>query len=347
MPKSTVVITGGAGFIGVNAAESFLQDGWHVILFDNLSRKGTDLNLRYLQKNYPGACEFVLGDIRFDYFPLVHAVARAELVLHLAAQVAVTTSIRRPVEDFEINAHGTFNLLEAVRESGNKPRVIYSSTNKVYGSMSDLEYVKEATRWRFRDLPEGVPESRPLDFHSPYGCSKGAADQYVHDYGRIYGIPTIVFRQSCIYGQRQFGIEDQGWVAWFLIAALLERPITVYGDGLQMRDLLHVNDLVAAYKCAASARDAAGAIYNIGGGPSRTMSVLELLNQLEQRLGKEIPVSYAAQRAGDQPVFVADIRKAERELEWQPAIDPMPGIQSLLDWIKANRQDIEQVVATF
>jgi len=347
LASRTVVITGGAGFIGVNAAEAFIRDGWHAILFDNLSRKGTDLNLRYLQQKYPAQFEFVLGDIRYDYFPLLHAVGRAQMVLHLAAQVAVTTSIARPVEDFEINARGTFNVLEAVRESGNRPLVIYSSTNKVYGGMPDVACVKSATRYSFRDFPDGIAESQPLDFHSPYGCSKGAADQYVHDYGRIYGIPTVVFRQSCIYGQRQFGVEDQGWVAWFTIAALLDRPITIYGDGLQVRDLLHVDDLVAAYRCAASKSGAAGKIFNMGGGPTRTLSLLELLAFLEERLAKKIPVSYAEPRAGDQPVFVADIRKAERELGWQPAIDPLPGIGLLLDWICQNRADVERVVATF
>jgi len=348
VPTRTVVITGGAGFIGVNAAEAFIRDGWHVILFDNLSRKGTDLNLRCLQQRFPAECEFVLGDIRYDYFSLLHAVGRAELVLHLAAQVAVTTSITRPIEDFEINARGTFNVLEAIRESGNKPLVIYSSTNKVYGGMPEVVCVKDATRYRFRDFPEGIAEDRPLDFHSPYGCSKGAADQYVHDYGRIYGIPSVVFRQSCIYGQRQFGVEDQGWVAWFSIAALLERPITIFGDGLQMRDLLHVDDLVAAYKLAAAdpARTA-GAIYNMGGGPSRTLSLLELLAFLEDRLAKKIPVSHAEPRAGDQPVFVADIRKIERELGWRPTIDPLPGVELLLDWLCQNRRDVERVVEAF
>ncbi len=348
MAGKTVVITGGAGFIGVNAAEAFIRDGWHVVLFDNLSRKGTDLNLRFLRQKYPTECEFVLGDVRYDYFSLLHTVARAELVLHLAAQVAVTTSIVRPIEDFEINARGSFNVLEAVRESGNKPLVIYSSTNKVYGGMPDAVCVKSETRYSFRDFPDGIAEDRPLDFHSPYGCSKGAADQYVHDYGRIYGIPTVVFRQSCIYGQRQFGVEDQGWVAWFSIAALLNRPITVYGDGLQVRDLLHVDDLVAAYKSAASdpAR-AAGKIFNMGGGPTRTLSLVELLAFLEKRMGKKIPVGHSEPRAGDQPVFVADIRKAERELNWRPKIDPLPGIEMLLNWIESNRADVERVVATF
>ena len=348
LPGKTVVITGGAGFIGVNAAESFIRDGWHVILFDNLWRKGTDLNLRYLRQKYPANCEFVLGDVRYDDFSLLRTVGRAELVLHLAAQVAVTTSIVRPIEDFEINAHGSFNVLEAVREAGNKPLVIYSSTNKVYGGMPDVVCVKEATRYRFRDFPAGISEEQPLDFHSPYGCSKGAADQYVHDYGRIYGIPTVVFRQSCIYGQRQFGVEDQGWVAWFSIAALLNRPITIYGDGLQVRDLLHVDDLLAAYKSAVNNPSrSAGQIFNMGGGPTRTLSLVELLAFLEKRMSKKIPISYAEPRAGDQPVFVADIRKAERELNWRPAVDPLPGIEKLLDWITENRADVERVVATF
>ena len=348
MAGKTVVITGGAGFIGVNAAEAFIRDGWHVILFDNLWRKGTDLNLRYLRQKYPNDCEFVLGDVRYDYFLLLHTVGRAQLVLHLAAQVAVTTSIVRPIEDFEINARGTFNVLEAVRESGNKPLVIYSSTNKVYGGMPDVICVKDVTRYRFRDFPDGISEEQPLDFHSPYGCSKGTADQYVHDYGRIYGIPTVVFRQSCIYGQRQFGVEDQGWVAWFSIAALLNRPITIYGDGLQVRDLLHVDDLVAAYKSAAADPSrSAGKIFNMGGGPTRTLSLVELLAFLEKKMNKKIQVGRAEPRAGDQPVFVADIRKAERELNWRPKIDPLPGIDMLVDWIQENRADVERVVATF
>ncbi len=348
MTTRTVVITGGAGFIGVNAAEAFIRDGWHVIVFDNLSRKGTDLNLRYLRQKFPAECEFVQGDVRYDHYALLHAVGRAELVLHLAAQVAVTTSIVRPIEDFEINARGTFNMLEAVRESGNRPMVIYSSTNKVYGGMPDVVCVKSDTRYSFRDFPQGIAEDRPLDFHSPYGCSKGAADQYVHDYGRIYDIPTVVFRQSCIYGQRQFGVEDQGWVAWFSIAALLERPITIYGDGLQIRDLLHVDDLVAAYKAAVNRPEkSAGNIFNMGGGPTRTLSLVELLAFLEKRLEKKIPVGHAEPRAGDQPVFVADIRKAEGELGWRPMIDPLPGIGLLIDWILQNRTDVERVVQTF
>jgi CDP-paratose 2-epimerase len=345
MAAKTIVITGGAGFIGVNAAEAFIEDGWRTVIFDNLSRKGSDLNLNYLEQKYPGDCEFILGDVRYDYFSLLRAVGQADLVLHLAAQVAVTTSILRPLEDFDINARGTFNVLEAVRESGNQPLVVYSSTNKVYGSLPDVVCIPGKSRYTFRDFPSGIAEDRPLDFHSPYGCSKGAADQYVHDYGRIYDIPTVVFRQSCVYGQRQFGVEDQGWVAWFAIAAVLDRPIQIYGDGSQLRDLLHIDDLIRLYKCAAAdpARSA-GQIFNVGGGPTRTLSLIELLVLLEQQLATKIRVSYAAPRAGDQPVFVADIRKAEREFGWHPVIDPLPGIEMLLDWICENRVEVERVV---
>jgi CDP-paratose 2-epimerase len=214
--------------------------------------------------------------------------------------------------------------------------------------MSGIVCLKGATRWTFRDFPNGISETQPLDFHSPYGCSKGAADQYVHDYGRIYGIPTVVFRQSCIYGQRQFGVEDQGWVAWFAIAAILERPIVLYGDGLQVRDLLHVDDLVAAYEAAIQKPErSAGQIFNIGGGPTRTLSLMELLAFLEKRLEKTISLSRREPRAGDQPIFVSDIRKAERALDWRPQIDPLPGIENLVDWIQANRADVERVISTF
>jgi CDP-paratose 2-epimerase len=214
--------------------------------------------------------------------------------------------------------------------------------------MEDVAVVKKGGRYEYRDYPHGISEERPLDFHSPYGCSKGAADQYVRDYSRIFGIPSVVFRQSCIYGPRQFGVEDQGWVAWFSIAAVLGRPITIYGDGMQLRDLLHVTDLVAAYRSAAADPSlVAGRIYNVGGGPARTLSLLELLSFLEERLGRKLPVLYAAPRAGDQPVFVADIRKIESELDWRPTIDPLEGIASLLDWVCRNRPDIEQVVGTF
>ena len=345
--KKTILVTGGAGFIGVNAAEAFIQDGWHVILLDNLSRKGTDLNLQYLLGRYAGECEFVHADVRSDPYRLLRAVESCEVVLHLAAQVAVTTSVVNPREDFDINARGTFNVLEAVREAGNRPLFIYSSTNKVYGGLEDVVVEEGATAYRFRDLPLGLPEERLLDFHSPYGCSKGAADQYVRDYSRIYGIPTVVFRQSCIYGPRQFGVEDQGWVAWFAIAALLGKPITVYGNGKQVRDLLHVGDLVAAYKCAvACPAKASGKVFNVGGGPNYTLSVLDLLGFLKVHLNKEILFDFSDWRPGDQPVFVSDIRRIEKDLGWTPAVAPIKGVETLVSWIRENQCLLERLFGT-
>ena len=341
------LIVGGAGFIGVNAAKHYAESGHAVTILDNLSRQGTSDNLKWILTEHPDI-RFVRAEIRSDQAVLETEAARCDVLLHLAAQVAVTASVADPRTDFAINALGTLNVLEAVRRASRPPILLFASTNKVYGAMEEVPVIRDGDRYRYQNLPSGVSEEHSLDFHSPYGCSKGAADQYVRDYARIYGLRTVVFRQSCIYGQRQFGVEDQGWVAWFSIAALLERPITIYGDGLQIRDLLHVNDLVAAYKAAAEKPDrAAGQIFNMGGGPSRTLSLVELLAFLEKRLEKKIPVGHAEPRAGDQPVFVADIRKAERELGWRPEIDPLPGIGMLIDWIQQNRADVERVVATF
>jgi len=341
------LITGGAGFIGVNAAAHAAQQGHSVTALDNLSRRGTQENLAWLRREFP-AVRAVSADICRDQGALDAAAAEADVILHLAAQVAVTTSVTDPRTDFEINALGTFNMLEAARRAPHPPMVVYSSTNKVYGGMEDVAIVQDGKRYRYEGLPEGAGEDRPLDFHSPYGCSKGAADQYIHDYARIYGLRTVVFRQSCIYGPHQFGVEDQGWVAWFSIAAVLGRPITIYGDGTQVRDLLHVTDLVAAYRCAAAHPSrAAGRVFNVGGGPARTLSLLELLSFLEERLGRRLPIDYAPSRAGDQPIFVADIRKIEGELGWRPTVGPLPGVESLLDWICRNRPDIERVVETF
>ena len=244
------LVTGGAGFIGSNLVARYLSRGRRRRLYDNLSRKGTEQNLKWLESLDGGPLEVVIGDIR-DYDELRRAAVDADRIFHLASQVAVTTSVTDPRSDFEINALGAFNLLEAARESGRRPFVLFSSTNKVYGGMESAGVEMTGDGYRYRDLPSGVSEEWPLDFHSPYGCSKGAADQYTRDYARIYGLPTVVFRQSCIYGPRQFGNEDQGWVAHFAISAAFGRPITVYGDGFQVRDVLHVDDLVAAFDRAA------------------------------------------------------------------------------------------------
>ena len=334
-----ILITGGAGFIGVNSAHYFAKKGHRVVIFDNLSRDGSGKNLEWIQSQCN--VEFFKGDLRkfVDLVDVFGNNGKFDLVLHLAAQVAVTTSVTDPYEDFEINALGTFNLLEATKRYSPDATFIYSSTNKVYGEMEDLNIVEKDGRYMYRDLSEGVDENRNLDFHSPYGCSKGTADQYCRDYYRIYGLKTIVLRQSCIYGYRQFGIEDQGWVAWFCIASALGKPITIYGDGKQIRDVLFIDDLIRAFELAyKNRRKAVGKIYNIGGGPENTMSLHELLNFLERQMGGKIPVSYDDWRPGDQKVFVGNITKAKKELGWQPTINPDQGVEKLYKWVAKNKR---------
>ncbi len=336
-----ILITGGAGFIGCNLAAACVQAGHKVTLFDNLSRRGSAANLAWLQETFgPTAFEFVQGDIR-DYPAILRAAAGQEAIYHLAAQTAVTTSVADPRTDFEINALGTFNVLEAARHAAHDPVFIFASTNKVYGGMEDAHAIELPTRYVLPDYPDGVPETRPLDFHSPYGCSKGAADQYVRDYARIYGLKSVVFRQSCIYGQRQMGVEDQGWVAWFVIAAVTGRPITIYGDGKQVRDLLHVDDLVRAFQLATTHIETTkGQVYNLGGGPANTLSIwAEFGPLLSELIGYQVvPAAYRDWRPGDQPVFIADIRKAEREFGWSPGIGVREGIARLVRWVEANRE---------
>ena len=340
----TYLITGGAGFIGTNAADYYLKNGHKVIVFDNLSRKGTDHNLTWLQEQHGEMLEFVKGDISKDFELLKETVVGVDVILHFAAQVAVTTSVIDPREDFEINALGSFNLLEAMRETKSEAVLIYASTNKVYGGMEDIEVVERGGRYQYKDLLSGVPENRLLDFHSPYGCSKGAADQYVRDYARIYGLKTVVFRQSCIYGYRQFGVEDQGWVAWFTIAAMLEKPLTIYGDGKQVRDVLFIEDLIRAYDMAIENIDkTAGEVYNIGGGPEYQLSLLELLNHLETFFDKKIPYKFDDWRPGDQPVFVCDVSKAEREFGWKPGISVAEGVKKLAAWIEDHKVMFEEL----
>jgi CDP-paratose 2-epimerase len=335
-----ILITGGAGFIGTHLAKHFADRGGRVAVFDNLSRKGSVPNLEWLRANIP-ALEFIRGDVR-DAAAVARAAQGREAVFHLAAQVAVTTSVTDPREDFEINALGTFNVLEAARLSGMNPIVVYSSTNKVYGGMDDARVVEEPGRYRLADLPLGVAETWPLDFHSPYGCSKGAGDQYVRDYARIYGLPTVVFRQSAIYGERQFGVEDQGWLAHFVICATLGRPITIYGDGKQVRDMLYVGDLARAFERAVDRiADVRGRVYNIGGGPAHTLTIWsEAGPMLEALCGRTLNVRHAGWRPGDQRVYVSDIRKAERELAWKPEMAPKEGIARLWAWAQENKDKL-------
>ena len=343
-PAPRVLITGGAGFIGVNAARRFLQDGWDVCVWDNLSRPGTGDNLQWL-KSF-GRFHFSGIDIRDEKTVTEHSQrGRYDLVLHCAGQVAVSASLTNPRHDLENNVLGTFNLLEAVRRFCPEALFIFASTNKVYGSLEGLAVVERNGRYEWAGCPEGVSESQPLDFHSPYACSKGAADQYVRDYSRIYGLATVCFRQSCIYGYRQFGMEDQGWVAWFLIAHALRRPITIFGDGKQTRDLLFIDDLIDAYCLAWRKRDlVAGQVYNIGGGPQNQYSVNQLVHWLEVEGGAPVEIGFAAPRQGDQKVFVADVRKALADFGWHPACPAEQGIRKLHRWVNANVELLREVL---
>jgi CDP-paratose 2-epimerase len=331
-----VVITGGAGFIGSNLARRLLGRGESVTIFDNFSRRGSQANLEWLHGECRARAEIVQGDLA-DAAVVMGALATADVIYHLGGQVAVTTSVQDPRTDFEANALGTFNVLEAARLSQRRPIVMYASTNKVYGALESAHVIEDDTRYHFESLPHGVPEDWPLDFHSPYGCSKGAGDQYVRDYARIYGLPTVVFRQSCIFGYRQFGIEDQGWLAWMVIAALTGRPITIYGNGKQVRDVLFIDDLLDAYDAAVERIDAAaGQVYNVGGGPDHSLSVwAEFGPMLESLIGRPIQVEYGPTRPGDQPLYISDIRKARRDLRWQPRTGVRQGLEKLVNWVRS------------
>ena len=332
-----IIITGGAGFIGSNAASRYLKKGHQVVVVDNLSRRGACANLDWLRQQ--GSLEFINVDIRDQ-----NCVARlfrqhrdVDRILHLAGQVAVTTSLTSPRLDFEVNAFGAFNVLEGVRQVGISAPLIYSSTNKVYGELKEFPIARNNGRYSYKSFPYGVSEDQNVDFHSPYGCSKGAADQYFVDYHRIYGNPTIVFRQSCIYGYRQFGLEDQGWVAWFMIASRLGRPITLYGDGRQVRDILFIEDLLDAFDAAFAAGNGAhGRVYNIGGGPDNVLSVRELLAYIERRQKRKLQYRFDDWRPGDQKVFVSDIRRARTELGWTPKVHWRQGLDLLYDWVSQN-----------
>ena len=321
----TILITGGAGFIGTNLAQRFLAEpSTRVRIFDNLSRRGVEHNLKWLRslRGAANRLEIVQGDVR-NAKAVAQVTRDISEIYHLAAQVAVTTSIDAPETDFEINAQGTLRILEAARRSHRKPFVLFTSTNKVYGALEGAPVHPADTRYQANapNFP-GVNEHEPLDFHSPYGCSKGTADQYVRDYARIYSLPTVVFPMSCIAGPRQFGNEDQGWVAHFLYSALAGKPITVYGDGRQVRDILHVHDLVdAMFAAREHRRTARGQIYNLGGGPTRTTSVLELLREIESKVGDQtghtLNLHYKEVRPGDQPLYISDTAKIERDTGWR------------------------------
>lgn len=338
--KKKILITGGAGFIGSNYACRRILNGDDITIYDNLSRTGAKENLNWLStKTHDKPFNFVEGDVR-DYEMLMSAVVGKDIIIHLAAQVAVTSSIADPQFDFSVNAAGTFNVLEATRVCGEKPLIIYASTNKVYGEIEDIPVVEEETRYSFIDLPAGVTEKQLLDFHSPYGCSKGCGDQYVKDYSRIYDIPTVVFRQSCIYGKRQFGIEDQGWVAWFVIAAVVGKPITIYGDGKQVRDLLFIEDLMNAYDLVIERKESTkGQIFNIGGGIENSVSIWREFGPILEKIhGGDIPVKIEEWRPGDQKIYISDISKVKNYLGWSPKISVEKGLSLLYHWVAKNKE---------
>jgi CDP-paratose 2-epimerase len=343
MPTKKILITGGAGFIGSNAARYFGTRNWNVTVLDNLSRAGTDKNLQWLRDGT--TFDFEQVDVRDQ--PRIDCVLsdnRFDAVLHLAAQVAVTTSVADPRTDFAVNALGTFNVLDAVRRHCPGAVFIYASTNKVYGKIAAAACELRGSRYAYVDRPYGIGENEPLEFLSPYGCSKGAADQYALDFARIYQIPATSFRQSCIYGPRQFGVEDQGWVAWFAIASMLGRDITIFGDGKQVRDVLHVDDLLRAYEAAIRAPDkVAQQAFNVGGGPDRALSLLELVGMLASRLGRAIPLRWDDWRPGDQQVYVSDIRKLDTVLGWKPEIGVTAGVAQLMDWVEQNRKVFQTI----
>lgn len=336
---SEVLVTGGAGFIGSNLCARLLRGGHTVRVLDNLTRTGAESNLAWLEQIGGARLHYIRGSVA-DNDLVRTAVRGVDRVYHLAGQVAVTSSVVDPAFDFEANAVGTFRLLEATRQLAPRAVFLYASTNKVYGSIESEPVEEQATRYAFRDLPHGIAETTPLDFHSPYGCSKGAGDQYVRDYARIYGVRTVVMRQSCIYGSRQFGHSDQGWLAWFVWRALEQQPIQICGDGKQVRDILAVDDLIDAYDAAVDRIDeVAGEVFNVGGGPERSISIWpELAPMLERLTGTRPQVTLTAWRPGDQRVFISDIRKAKQLLGWSPKIGIDDGLRELIGWLLTRTQ---------
>jgi CDP-paratose 2-epimerase len=334
MKLKKVFITGGAGFIGANMATHYLQKGVEVTSFDNLSRPGVESNIKWLKKSHGnGLFTFVKGDVR-DFDKLKKLIQGHQAVFHFAGQTAVTTSVKDPRSDFEANALGTLNVLESVRQFSPKTVVLYASSNKVYGAMSRVTPSKRQTRYISVESPS-IDESEQLDFYSPYGCSKGTGDQYTHDYARIYGLKTIVFRQSCIYGTHQFGVEDQGWVAHFASQAIKNEPITIFGDGKQVRDMLFITDLAKAYdQCLKHITHTSGQIYNIGGGIDNALSLLELISFLEVLLGRRLKLKFAKERFGDQKVYISNIDKAKRDFNWRPEVSVDEGLKLLYFWLR-------------
>jgi len=336
-----ILITGGAGFIGSNAAEFFCKKKWKVIIVDNLSRTGASINLKRIKKKIS---KFYSTDIKnYKKISLVILKNKPDVILHAAGQVAVTKSIEDPINDFNDNLLGTLNILEAIRQNKIKTKLIYTSTNKVYGKLENIKLKKTGKRYSFLKEKKGVNENFNIDFHSPYGCSKGSADQYVNDYSRIYNLNTYVLRQSCIYGINQFGVEDQGWVAWFIIASILKKKIKIYGDGKQVRDILFIDDLNNLYlKIANSKHIMKNNIYNVGGGSKNTLSLLELIDLLKT-YNIKTNLTFKKWRDGDQKIFVSDNSKIISKFNWKPKITPKNGVEKLIGWVIKNKKIIKKI----
>ena len=344
-----MLVTGGSGFIGCNIADRFAGEGHEVIVFDALSRPGVERNLQWLRDRHGSRIVGVIGDVR-DENAVARVASDVKGVFHMAAQVAVTTSLSDPREDFDINVRGTLNVLDAIRLRRDPVPVIFASTNKVYGDLGDLAIVSKSDRYEPAGLfaGRGISETRPLDFHTPYGCSKGAADQYILDYARSFGIPSVVFRMSCIYGRRQMGTEDQGWVAHFLIRALAGEPITIYGDGKQVRDILDVSDAVDAYVSAFDrAGDVAGNAFNLGGGPGNAISLLELLDEIRAVTDRRVELDFRDWRQGDQRWYVSDTAKAREALGLRAPLTWRKGVARLASWLASERGQLLPNEASF
>jgi CDP-paratose 2-epimerase len=342
------LITGGGGFVGTNLAHRIASDGGKVIVLDNRSRDGIEQNLRWLADRHGRAVHVEIGDVR-DRDTVARCVRSVDRIFHFAGQVAVTTSIDEPLDDASVNINGTLNVLEAARVRSSPPALLFTSTNKVYGNLVDIALEERPTRYEPADpqlLAHGVGEQRHLEFCTPYGCSKGSADQYVLDYAHTYRLPAVVFRMSCIYGPHQFGTEDQGWIAHFLIRALLEEPVTVFGDGKQLRDVLFVEDLVEAFlRAERDAARLAGTAFNIGGGPANTLSLRELLALIADLRGAPPAVDRGPWRQGDQRYYVSDTRAFTAATGWRPRVAPREGVRVLHDWLVANRDEASRAAA--
>jgi CDP-paratose 2-epimerase len=342
------IVTGGAGFLGCNLADRLAESGRDVLVVDSLARAGVEGNLAWLKRRHPQRVTAEIADIR-DPYVINHLVHDASAIVHLAAQVAVTTSLADPITDFEVNALGSIHLLEALRNTSTPPPTLFASTNKVYGKLDGIELCEHADRY----LPlepvlraRGIGERQPLDLQSPYGCSKGAADQYVLDFARCYGLPTAVLRMSCLYGPHQLGTEDQGWVAHFALAALREQTLTIYGDGKQVRDILYVDDAVQAYLALLDhLPQLAGRAFNLGGGPRNAVSLLALLEHLGRLLGRPVDYEFADWRVGDQRYYVSDTSALEAATGWCARIGWQQGVARLLRWLERELVPVDAAIA--